>query len=95
AKSLREQYPAAELIVLGELGRGEPQARARRAAEDASAHLVWPRFAADARIRDMVPNDFSDMVVLSGYEAVGEYLRAVGRTVVRADGQSEIFAESG
>ncbi|AJY09099.1 MULTISPECIES: PriCT-2 domain-containing protein [Burkholderia] len=95
AKSLREQYPAAELIVLGELGRGEPQARARRAAEDASAHLVWPRFAADARIRDMVPNDFSDMVVLSGYEAVGEYLRAVVRTVVRADGQSEIFAESG
>ncbi|MBE2966589.1 PriCT-2 domain-containing protein [Burkholderia cepacia] len=93
AQSLREQYPAAELIVLGEPGSGEAQAR--RAAEDARAHLVWPRFAADARIHDMVPNDFSDMVVLSGFEAVGEYLRAVVRSVVRADGQSEISTESG
>ncbi|RQS48525.1 DNA replication protein [Burkholderia sp. Bp8989] len=93
AQSLRDQYPAAELIVLGELGSGEAQAR--RAAEDARAHLVWPRFAADARIHDMVPNDFSDMVVLSGSEAVGEYLRAMVRSVVRADGQSEISTESG
>ncbi|HDR9868667.1 TPA: DNA replication protein [Burkholderia cenocepacia] len=93
AKSLREQYPAAELIVLGELGSGEAQAR--RAAEDARAHLVWPRFAADTRIHDMVPNDFSDMVVLSGSEAVGEYLRTMVRSVARADGQSEIFTESG
>ncbi|WP_175832911.1 PriCT-2 domain-containing protein [Burkholderia cenocepacia] len=93
AKSLREQYPAAQLFVLGELGSGEAQAR--RAAEDARAHLVWPRFAADARIHDMVPNDFSDMVVLSGSEAVGEYLRAMARSDVRADGQSEIFTESG
>ncbi|WP_322065074.1 PriCT-2 domain-containing protein [Burkholderia ubonensis] len=93
AKSLREQYPAAELIVLGELGSGEAQAR--RAAEDARAHLVWPRFAANAHIHDMVPNDFSDMVVLSGYQAVGEYLRAMVRSVVRAEGQSEIFTESG
>ncbi|PAK12574.1 DNA replication protein [Burkholderia ubonensis] len=93
AQSLREQYPAAELILLGELGSGEAQAR--RAAQDARAHLVWPRFAADARIHDMVPNDFSDMVVLSGFETVGEYLRAVVRSVVRADGQSEISIESG
>ncbi|RQR24998.1 PriCT-2 domain-containing protein [Burkholderia sp. Bp9142] len=93
AQSLREQYPAAELILLGELGSGEAQAR--RAAQDARAHLVWPRFAADARIHDMVPNDFSDMVVLSGFEAVGEYLRAVVRSVVRADGQSGISTESG
>ncbi|VWD18652.1 DNA replication primase [Burkholderia lata] len=92
AQSLREQYPAAELIVLGELGSGEVPAR--RAAEDARAHLVWPRFAADARIHDMVPNDFSDMVVLSGFEAVGEYLRVMVRSVVRADGQSEISTES-
>ncbi|WP_321958318.1 PriCT-2 domain-containing protein [Burkholderia cenocepacia] len=92
AQSLREQYPAAELIVLGELGSGEAQAR--RAAEDARAYLVWPRFAADARIHDMVPNDFSDMVVLSGCEAVGEYLRTMVRSVVRAEGQSEISTES-
>ncbi|WP_175684049.1 PriCT-2 domain-containing protein [Burkholderia cenocepacia] len=93
AQSLREQYPAAELIVLGELGSGEVQAR--RAAEDARASLVWPRFAADACIHGKVPNDFSDMVVLSGFEAVGEYLRAMVRSVVRADGQSEIYTECG
>lgn len=93
AQSLREQYPTAELIVLGELGSGNEQAQ--RAAGDARAHLVWPRFAADSRIHDMIPNDFSDMVVLSGFEAVGEYLRAVVRSVVRADGQSEISTESG
>ncbi|HDR9483100.1 TPA: PriCT-2 domain-containing protein [Burkholderia aenigmatica] len=93
AQRLREQYPAADLIVLGELGSGEAQARC--AAEDARAHLVWPRFAADARIHGMVPNDFSDMVVLSGFEAVGEYLRAKVRSVVRADGQSEICPELG
>ncbi|RQS25603.1 DNA replication protein [Burkholderia sp. Bp8992] len=93
AQRLREQYPAADLIVLGELGSGEAQARC--AAEDARAHLVWPRFAADARIHGMVPNDFSDMVVLSGSEAVGEYLRAMVRSVVRADGRSEICTESG
>ncbi|RXV65375.1 DNA replication protein [Burkholderia stabilis] len=93
ARSLREQYPAADLIVLGELGSGEAQAR--RAAEDARAQLVWPRFAADARIHDMAPNDFSDMVVLSGFEFVAEYLCAMVRSVVRADGQSEISTESG
>ncbi|MBN3778738.1 DNA replication protein [Burkholderia sp. Ac-20345] len=93
AQSLREQYPAAELIVLGELGSGEVPAR--RAAQDVRAHLVWPRFAAEACIHDTVPNDFSDMVVLSGFEAVGEYLRAAVRSVVRADGQSEISTESG
>ena len=84
ARSLRERYPDADLIVLGELGNGEAQAR--RAAQDAQALLAWPRFAADARIDGKVPNDFSDMVVLSGFDAVGEHLRAVVRSVVKVAG---------
>ncbi|MBB2932014.1 putative DNA primase/helicase [Paraburkholderia silvatlantica] len=84
ATNLRERYPDADLIVLGELGRGETQAR--QAAEDAGARVAWPRFAADARIDDKAPNDFSDMAVLSGFDAVGTHLREVVRSVVRTDG---------
>lgn len=93
AQSLRERYPEADLIVLGELGSGE--ALARRAAEDAKAHLAWPRFAADARINDKAPNDFSDMAVLSGFDAVGEHLRAAVRPVVKAKGPPDISTVSG
>ena len=93
AQRLRERYPDAELIVLGELGSGE--ALARRAAEDAKARLAWPRFAADARIDDKVANDFSDMAVLSGFDTVGERLRAVICSVVKAEGQPGVFAASG
>ena len=88
ATSLRERYPEADLIVLGELGRGETQAR--QAAEDAQARVAWPQFAADACIDDKVPNDFSDMAVLSGFDAVGAHLRDVSRSVMKADGVSVI-----
>lgn len=81
ATSLRERYPDADLIVLGELGRGEAQAR--QAAEDARARVAWPEFAVDARIDDKVPNDFSDMAVLSGFDAVGAHLREVVRLVAK------------
>ncbi|MBY4867729.1 PriCT-2 domain-containing protein [Burkholderia anthina] len=93
AQKWREQYSDAALIVLGELGRGELQAR--RAAEDAKAYLAWPRFAADARIDDKVPNDFSDMAVLSGFDVVGEHLRAVGRFVTKANGRPDVSTVSG
>ncbi|AOK19225.1 DNA replication protein [Burkholderia ubonensis] len=93
AQSLRERYPDADLIVLGELGSGEAQARL--AAEAAQARVAWPEFAADARINDKVPNDFSDMAVLSGFDAVGEHLRAVVRSVVRANGQPDVSTVSG
>ncbi|CAE6861096.1 hypothetical protein R70006_08089 [Paraburkholderia domus] len=73
AASLRERFPDSDLIVLGELGRGD--ADARRAAEGARAHLAWPVFAKDKRINGKVPNDFSDMAILSGFDAVGAHLR--------------------
>ena len=95
ARSLRERYPNADLVVLGELGNGEAQAR--RAAEDTRAHLAWPQFAADARIDGKVPNDFSDMAVLLGFDAVGEHLRAVVRSIVKTDGgpRSDLSTASG
>ncbi|CAM2187978.1 DNA replication protein [Paraburkholderia sacchari] len=92
AQSLRERYPEADLIILGELGSGETQAR--RAAEDAKAHLAWPRFTAEARIDDKVPNDFSDMAVLSGFDAVGEHLRAVARSLVKTNGRLDVTTTS-
>lgn len=88
ATSLRERYPDADLVVLGELGRGEAQAR--QAAEDARARVAWPEFASDARIDDKVPNDFSDMAVLSGFAAVGAHLREVVRAVEKTGGGPEL-----
>ncbi|HDR9172997.1 TPA: PriCT-2 domain-containing protein [Burkholderia vietnamiensis] len=89
---LREQYPAAELIVLGERGSGEVQAR--QAAQATQARVAWPAFAADAHIDDKVPSDFSDMAVLSGFDAVGAHLRAVVRSAVKAEGQAVVSTRS-
>ncbi|WP_311767571.1 MULTISPECIES: toprim domain-containing protein [unclassified Burkholderia] len=91
AQSLRERFPDANLIVLGELGRGETQAR--QAAAAAQARVVWPKFAPEARIDGNVPNDFSDMAVLSGFNAVGEYLHAVVRFVEKAHGQPDTVGD--
>lgn len=93
AQSLRERFPDANLIVLGELGRGETQAR--QAAQAAQARVAWPEFAVDARIDGNVPNDFSDMAVLSGFDAVGEYLHAMVRFVEKVHGQPDISTVSG
>jgi putative DNA primase/helicase len=72
---LRERYPDAELVVLGDLGPGET--RARQAAEESRARLALPVFADDARINDKVPTDFNDMAVLSGFAYVGNRLREI------------------
>ncbi|KVW14662.1 DNA replication protein [Burkholderia cepacia] len=81
AESIREQFPDADLVVLGELGPGE--AKARQAADVSRARLALPVFAANARIDDKVPNDFNDMAVLSGFASVGDRLREItGRNVM-------------
>lgn len=82
AESVREQFPDADIVVLGELGPGE--AKARQAADASRARVVSPVFAGDARIDDKVPTDFNDMAVLSGLDRVGERLReVVGRDDAR------------
>jgi putative DNA primase/helicase len=84
ATNLRQRYPNADLIVLGELGRGEAQAQ--QAAEEARARVTFPQFALDSRIDDKMPNDFSDMAVLSGFDAVGAHLRELVRSVANVRG---------
>ncbi|RQV59890.1 DNA replication protein [Burkholderia cenocepacia] len=81
AESLREQFPDADIVVLGELGPGE--AKARQAADASRARMVLPVFAPEVRIDDKAPTDFNDMAVLSGSARVGEHLREiVGRDVM-------------
>ena len=78
ASDLRERYPRAPLIVLGEPGKAE--SFARQAAQAGQASLELPLFAPDARIDGMLPTDFNDMAVLSGLDVVGDLLRdAAGR----------------
>lgn len=90
AESVRERFPDADIVVLGDLGPGE--AKARQAAEVSGARMVVPVFAADARIDDKVPTDFNDMAVLAGFDSVGNRLReVVGRSVTRvADGNEPL-----
>ena len=81
AESMRERFPDADIVVLGELGPGE--AKARQAAEMSRARLALPVFAAGARIDDKAPTDFNDMALLSGFAGVGDRLREiVGRDVM-------------
>src|SRR5471032_1069086 len=79
AAGLRERYPRAPLIVLGEPGKGE--SFARQAAQAAQAALALPSFAPDAHIDGTQPTDFNDMAVLSGLDAVGELLRDVASRI--------------
>lgn len=75
ASVLRARFPDTELVVLADIGPGE--ARAREAAQAVHAHLALPVFAHEARIDGQVPTDFNDMAVLSGFETVGDCLRAI------------------
>lgn len=79
ASGLRERYPCAPLIVLGEPGKGE--SFARQAAQAAHAALALPSFAPDARIDGTEPTDFNDMAVLCGLDAVGGLLRDVASKI--------------
>jgi len=81
---LRERFPDAGLIVLGDLGHGEGSAR--QAAGHVTAQLALPVFAAHALIDGSRPTDFNDMAVLCGSHAVRRLLRDVAfREVVSED----------
>lgn len=72
---VRNRYPDADLVVLGDLGPGE--AKARQAAEEALARLALPAFSTGAQIDDKPPTDFNDMAVLSGLAHVADRLREI------------------
>ena len=73
--ALRERYPDADLVVLGDIGPGET--KARQAAEESQARLALPAFAEDAQLDGKPPTDFNDMAVLSGTARVGDRLREI------------------
>ena len=75
AGALRERYPDADLVVLGDIGPGET--KARQAAEESQARLALPAFAEDAQLDGKHPTDFNDMAVLSGVARVGDRLREI------------------
>ena len=93
ASVLREQWPSAELLVLGELGHGE--AHAIEAVKHVGGRLALPTFAPNARVGGATPTDFNDMAVLYGANTVGKLLRDVafreGPGVSVAPGPRAVF----
>ncbi|WP_031358720.1 PriCT-2 domain-containing protein [Caballeronia sordidicola] len=72
---VRDRYPDADLVVLGDLGPGE--AKARQAAQESLARLALPAFSTGAQIDDKPPTDFNDMAVLFGPARVRDRLRDI------------------
>ncbi|WP_260858699.1 PriCT-2 domain-containing protein [Paraburkholderia sp. BCC1885] len=68
AQVWRDRYPDAEIVILGDRGRGEEFAQ--RAAHDINGRLAIPVFASEARLNEELPTDFNDLAVLAGPEAV-------------------------
>lgn len=69
AKSMRERYPAATLVILADLlkATGEPDPHAVAAARTVSGKLAIPDFGAD---RDPGMTDFNDLTTLAGPDVV-------------------------
>lgn len=65
ARMLRERYPTADLVILGDLGNG--QAKAEEAAGAVAGNLTLPAFEAE---HTEWATDFNDMAVLYGMAAV-------------------------
>lgn len=77
AKILRERYPMARLIVLGDLGKGLKYAE--QAARETSAVLAVPEFTPEqmATFQDehgKQPTDFNDLAALAGLHQVRQQL---------------------
>lgn len=85
AKDLREQYPAADLVVLADLGSSE--VHAERAAREVGARLATPTFADEARIDGARPTDFNDLAQLSGRDVVAA---TIARATLPADGSADM-----
>ena len=71
AKRMREKYPSARLVILGDIGNGED--KARKAATEAGAALALPNFGAD---RKPEQTDFNDLARARGAEAVKTQIEA-------------------
>ena len=75
AKTMREHYPAAELVILADLVKadGKPDPHAIEAAQSVDGKLAVPDFGAD---RDPGMTDFNDMAVTIGKDAVKRIIQS-------------------
>ena len=85
AKAMRENYPAAELVILADLEKadGKPDSHAIDAAQFVSGKLAVPDFGAE---RDGSLTDFNDMAVTIGKDAVN-------RTIQSANAASNVWPD--
>ncbi|WP_144155257.1 PriCT-2 domain-containing protein [Paraburkholderia sp. BCC1885] len=86
AQVWRDRYPDAEIVILGDRGRGEEFAQ--RAARDINGRLAIPAFAPEARLNSKLPTDFNDLAVLAGPEAIRAVLaHALDGPAARVSGE--------
>jgi putative DNA primase/helicase len=81
AAAMRERYPAARLLILGDAGNGE--VKAREAAEALAAALAVPAFTAEQKARHQErtgkePTDFNDLAARAGLAEVRRQIEAAG-----------------
>lgn len=79
AKAMRDRYPAARLLILGDLGNG--QAKAEEAAKASGAALAIPKFTPEQiqafqHQHGKAPTDFNDLHQTAGPEAVRAQIAA-------------------
>ena len=81
AESFRARYPAAQIVVLADLGNGEKEAA--RAADCVGGRCARPDFPTGT---DAARNDFNDLHALMGHDAVREQVgAALARTLSKTD----------
>ncbi|CAK0775999.1 hypothetical protein CCP3SC15_530008 [Gammaproteobacteria bacterium] len=79
AKTMRERHPAATLVVLADVGKGQP--KAEEATKAVGGVLVVPKFSTEdveafTAAHGKAPSDFNDLAVLKGLEAVRVQIEA-------------------
>ena len=80
ARTMRERYPAATLVVLADLGNG--QDHAEQAARSVGGMLALPHFGPG---RPSEASDFNDMATLCGIGATAEAIARAAAPDVRCD----------
>jgi putative DNA primase/helicase len=81
AKAMRERFPAANLVILADLGKltGQPDPHAIEAAQAVGGNVAIPDFGPD---RDSESTDFNDLALKCGPEAVERAISGASPPVI-------------